>query len=439
MVKFITNVLSNRLFFLATLVASVLFGLNFPEISNSLDPIGTHYISILKLIVLPYLLTTITIGIASVVSDPSASHYGWRILVTYPLSMIFVAVLSLGACFIMPPAGSTVNDTTLASLGEIVNSDKKSTNQLEVTLENIKVEESGAVGYPLIDSFIPSNVFASLAEGDTLKVVVFCIIFGAALAGQSGSGTVSLLENMKIMQSACAEVIRWLNIILPITLFAMVSGQVAKVGAGPLLLLAPFVTLQVLTACVLIAISALIIGRAAQVSPLTAIVKLRETLVLAFTTRSSFACIPVATRELVEKLHLNRFGTELMMPLGTTICGLGQVQYFVIGAIFISQMYGVDLTVFQYALIVFISVAAGFATSGATGPLTVVMISMVADGLRLPPEAAVALFIAIDAIIDPFRTTFHVYGNCAVTAIMTPLEKDSALWGSKQTAAQAAG
>lgn len=70
MLKFITNVLSNRLFFLATLVASVLFGLNFPEISNSLDPIGTHYISILKLIVLPYLLTTITIGIASVVSDP---------------------------------------------------------------------------------------------------------------------------------------------------------------------------------------------------------------------------------------------------------------------------------------------------------------------------------------------------------------------------------
>jgi len=240
------------------------------------------------------------------------------------------------------------------------------------------------------------------------------------------------------VQSACIEVIRWLNLLLPITLFAMVSGQVAKVGAGPLLSLAPFVTVQVLTACALILISALIIARSARVSPIAAFVQLRETIILAVTTRSSFACIPVAARELIEKLHFNRFGTELVMPLGTTICRLGHVQYFVIGTIFVSQMYGVDLSLSQYALIVITSVAAGFASSGASGALGVVMISIVTDALHLPVEAAIALFIAVDPIIDVFRTTVLVYGNCALTAMMTPLEKDPALWAGETPEAKAA-
>jgi Na+/H+-dicarboxylate symporter len=441
MMRFITKLLSNPLFILATLGASILFGVKFPDISRSLDPIGGYYISFLKMIVLPYLLTTITIGIASVAADPKGARYTWRIVVIYPLSMILVAALSVGACFLLPPAGNTSDGEAMAALGAIVNKEShgdQSANRLEVTLSKPKVVETQIATYPIIDRFVPSNVFESLTQGDSLKVVIFCIIFGAALARQEGAGSFSLLANMKIVQSACIEVIRWLNLLLPITLFAMVSGQVSKVGAGPLLSLAPFVTVQVLTACVLILISALIIARSAHVSPIDAFVKLRETLILAVTTRSSFACIPVAARELVEKLHFNRFGTELVMPLGTTICRIGHVQYFVIGTIFVSQMYGVDLTLAHYALIIITSVAAGFASSGASGALGVVMISIVTDALHLPVEAAIALFIAVDPIIDVFRTTVLVYGNCALTAIMTPLEKDPALWTSEAPEARAA-
>lgn len=433
------KLLSNPLFILATLGASIVFGVKFPELSNRLEPIGGYYISFLKMIILPYLFTTITIGIASVAADPAGARYTWRIMVIYPLSMVLVAVISLGACFIVPPAGNTSDGATMATLGAIVNKESNggsSINRLEVTLAKPEVVESEGAAYPILDRFVPSNVFEALSQGDSLKVVIFCIIFGAALAGQGGSGSLSLFANMKIVQAACVEVIRWLNLVLPITLFAMVSAQVAKVGAGPLLSLAPFVTVQVLTACVLFLIFALIIARAARVSPIAAVVQLRETLILAITTRSSFACIPVAARELVEKLHFNRFGTDLVMPLGTTICRLGHVQYFVIGTVFISQMYGVELSLSQYALIIITSVAAGFASSGATGALSVVMISIVTDALHLPVEAAIALFIAVDPLIEVFRTTVLVYGNCALTAMMTPLEKDPALWANEDETAQ---
>ena len=439
--KSLGKLLSNPLFILATLGASIVFGVKYPGLSGTLEPIGGYYSSFLKMIVLPYLFTTITIGIASVAADPAGARYTWRIIVIYPLSMILVAVLSVGACFLVPPAGNTSDGAAMAALGAIVNKEShgdKSANKLEVTLAKPKVLESNAVDYPIIDRFVPSNVFEALSQGDSLKVVIFCIIFGAALARQGGTGSLSLFANMKIVQSACIEVIRWLNLLLPITLFAMVSGQVAKVGAGPLLSLAPFVTVQVLTACVLIVISALIIARSARVSPIAAFVQLRETIILAVTTRSSFACIPVAARELIEKLHFNRFGTELVMPLGTTICRLGHVQYFVIGTIFVSQMYGVDLNLSQYVIIIITSVAAGFASSGASGALGVVMIGIVTDALHLPVEAAIALFIAVDPIIDVFRTTVLVYGNCALTAMMTPLEANAAQWTEQEQAVNAA-
>ena len=432
--KLITKLLTNPLVITPILAASILFGIKFPELSMRLDPIGGYYISLLKMIVLPYLFTTITISIASVAADPAGARYTKRIVLTYPLSMLFVALLSVGACFVLPPAGNTSDGAAMAALGAIVNKEShgnQAANQLEVTLAKPKAESDQVASYPILERFVPSNVFESLSSGDSLKVVIFCIIFGSALAMQPGSGQFSLLANMTIVQSACIEVIRWLNLVLPITLFAMVSSQVAKVGIGPLLSMAPFITVQVLTSVVFILISALVIARSARVSPVAALSKLKQTILLAVTTRSSFACIPMATRELVENLHFNRFGAELMMPLGTTICRIGHVQYFVIGTIFISQIYGVDLSLSQYGLIVAISIAAGFASSGASGALGVVMIGIVTDALHLPVEAAIALFIAVDPIIDVSRTLMLVYGNCAMTATMTPLEKDPALWTSK--------
>ena len=128
-------------------------------------------------------------------------------------------------------------------------------------------------------------------------------------------------------------------------------------------------------------------------------------------------------RELTEKLHLDRFGTDLVMPLGTTICRIGTVPYFVIGTVFIAQVYGVELNFQSYMMIIIGSVAAGFASSGATGAIGVVLISIVAEPMNLPVEAAIVLFIAVDPIIDVMRTLVLVYGNCALTAIITPRVK----------------
>ncbi len=422
--KFLQNVLLNPIFVLSVLGFSILMGLSQPDAVKNLDSIGGYYISLLKMIVLPYLVVTIITGVAKVASDPSAKRYTWRLVTTYPLAMVFSASLAVGACFLVAPVGE-VNQAVMAELGgHLSNGEAQPVDKgAVVTFSGAEIESENTAEHGILDRFVPDNIFAALSSGDTLKVVIFCIIFGAALAQHKDEGMRTVLDVFNVIKLTCIKVILLLNLLLPFALFGMISSMVANVGVGPLISLAPFVLVQTAIGIVLIAISALIISNRAGVSPFAAIAKLHETIILAITTRSSFACIPVAVRELTERLNLDRSGTDLVMPLGTTICRIGAVPYFAIGTIFIAEVYGVELGWLGYLMIVLGSVAAGFASSGATGAMGVILISIVAAPLNLPVEAAIALFIAVDPILDMIRTVVLVYGNCALTSVIIPRSK----------------
>jgi len=423
MKRVLHKTLLNPFLIFAVLGLAILAGLELPDFSRMLEPVGGYYISLLKMIVLPYLFVTVTIGIAKIASDPNASSYVARLVLIYPAAMLFAALVAVGCCLLIAPGG-TVDAASLSALGDIVNG--RAGELLpddEVRLAAPVVFQSPAIQTSFGERIIPENIFQALTNGDSLKVVVFCIVFGAALARNTGLSRQSLLDLFKVVQNACIEVIRWLNLVLPFALFAMVSSQVANVGIGPLVSLGRFIQVQALAAGVLMLAGGMIIASRARISPIAAFSRLGETITLAVTTRSSFACIPVAIRELTENLRFNRFATDLVMPLGTTICRIGAVPYYVIGVIFIAQVYGAQLDFNAYATIIVASIAAGIASSGATGTMTVLLIALVAEPLKLPFEAAIVLFIAVDPIIDIFRTVVLVYGNCALTSMIAPRAK----------------
>ncbi|NIY72569.1 dicarboxylate/amino acid:cation symporter [Marivivens donghaensis] len=288
----------------------------------------------------------------------------------YPLAMLLAALIALGASLIVALAGN-VDRNTMMELGSILIGEQTVhiETDTEVTFADTGHDSEGHGGPPFVEHFVPNNIFEALSVGDSLKVVIFCIIFGWALARIVDEGRNSILELFDIVQLACTQVIRWLNLLLPLALFSMVSSQVAGFGLSTLESLGAFVTVQYATGIAIILLCALLISNRAGVSPMAAISNLRETIVLAISTRSSFACIPIAVNELTEKLRFDRSGTDLVMPLGITICRIGAVPYFVIGTIFISEVYNVEMGFEQYFILVTASVAAGFSSSGATGPM----------------------------------------------------------------------
>lgn len=430
MIASIRKLLLHPLFLLPVAAAAVYVGIAVPTLGNALAPIGSYYISLMKMIVLPYLFVTITLGIARVATHPKAREYTWRIVVTYPLTLTFVAVFGLGVALVLPPSGYD-NSSSMAAMGNMVNGSLESaqaSDQDSVSLGKSTVESHGQ-GLAIFDRFVPENIFEALSDGDALKVVIFCIIFGASMAKEIDKDTEDLFDMFKVVQSSCVQVIYWLTLLLPFALFSMVSAQVAAVGVGPILSLAPFVITQITGALCLIAVSVMIIAIRARVSPIQTALKLHDTFILALTTQSVVACIPTAIRDMTEKLGFSKAGTDLLLPLGTTICRVASTQYFVIGSIFAAQIYGIDMSLATYATIIIFSIAAGIASSGSSGAVTVVLISIVIDALHLPSEAIIPLFIAVDPIVTMFRVFVLVLGTCASTSIIIPrqsrLKKES--------------
>ncbi len=183
-----------------------------------------------------------------------------------------------------------------------------------------------------------------------------------------------------------------------------------------------FVLVAILTFVIIYILSTLVIWRQTHLSPFAVFSQLKEPAFLALATSSSLACIPSAISALTDGLGFDRQTTQLVTPLSITLCRFGSVIYFALAALFVAQLYNKDLSGEQLAIVTVLSILAGMATSGATGVLTLTMLDIVLNPLRLPLEAVLVLFIAIDPILDPFRTLGIVHTGIAATALVAKSE-----------------
>jgi hypothetical protein len=148
-----------------------------------------------------------------------------------------------------------------------------------------------------------------------------------------------------------------------------------------------------------------------------------EPVMLAFATRNSMATLPSAITCLDDKMNFDRTAVNLTLPLGMTLGRFGNVFYFAVAVFFVVQIYGMELAAAQYATIFLGVIFAGTATAGASGIVTLSVISIVLSPLNLPVEAVLVIFMAIDPIIDPFRTFLLVYGNMGATTLIAGKKK----------------
>jgi proton glutamate symport protein len=269
--------------------------------------------------------------------------------------------------------------------------------------------------------FIPENIFASLNSGESLKVVIFCLIFGIALGQVKAAGLVIITDALNAVQTASISIFKFLNYFLPFALLAMISSQVAKVGVAIFSTMFDFIGQQALGGLAVMILATLVLWMRSQVSLVALLSTMKETVIVAISSRSSLACIPYA-QEALTKLKFERSGVELMVPLSFTVNRIGSITYYAIATLFIANIYGINPGLAGYVVILLGSVLAGLASAGTTGVLTVATVAIVCDLLKLPHEAVIVLLIAVDPVMDMIRTVAHVYGNVAVTAFVCDRE-----------------
>lgn len=388
---------------LTALTLGVVLGIIFKENILFLDTVGKAYMSLIKMIVVPLVVTSLITSIVRLENLDTLKSIG--------LKTFTVLLGTTGAA---------------AFIGIIVASSLKLGQGLRfIGAENFKAREIPGFSKVLID-MLPSNPLAAIVENKIIPIVIFSMFIAIALVIEDNTNKEKAKPFKDFILSAYDIVLRITKMVLriiPYGVFALIATAAAKNGMDTLMSLI-WVILAVYIAAFLqfLFVYTPLISFVARMNPLKFFKGIFPAQVVAFTSQSSYGTLPVTIKSLVEGVGVSENIASFVAPLGSTI-GLNGCGGFypAIVAIFAANVFNVELTIYSYILIVLTAIISSIGIAGVPGSATMSTTVMLA-ALGLPIEA-LAMVIAVDSIIDMIRTATNVTGASVAALIVDQTEK----------------
>ena len=376
--------------------------------ADSVGWIGDLFMKLLRMIIVPLVLTSIISGVASVGGGRALGRLFGKTLGYYVLSSFFAAFVGLLMVnLIRPGVGANLTGTDQQALPEL------STPESPIQL--------------LLD-IVPQNVIQAAAGADMLALIFFCIVFGAALTTLPEKTREPLVELFDALFHAMMNLTAGIIKFLPIGVFALITRMVATTGFDAFRPLALYaltigsgVTIHFL---VTLPILLIVLGR---ISPRTHFANMREPLLIAFSTSSSGATLPVTMKVVEEKVGVSNKIASFTLPMGATVNMDGTAVFECAGALFIAQALGFDLTLMQQAIVVLTALLASIGAAAVpSAGLVVIFIVLEAIGLRGPDvNVIVGSMLAIDRPLDMYRTAVNIFSDSCGAAIIARSEGEA--------------
>jgi proton glutamate symport protein len=388
---------------------------------------GQVYLFYLQMTVIPIIITAISSSIGKLMRNKNSRGLIKKMCIVFLAGLAVTALAGMAAGILGRPGAGLGEDTRSLLTGLISSrAGTEVSGILEITLSGAAQAEpavkSGVEVF--LTSLIPSNIFSALALGSTMAVVFFSIVFGIAIGFVNDQSADMLIKFLSAIFETFQKLVSSSLYLLPFGLVCLMAGQIAQVGILVFMAMSKFIILYCIGTLILFIIITLIIwARSGIASPFKALALLFEPIMLAFATRNSMATLPSAIACLDDKMSFDRTAVNLTLPLGMTLGRFGNVFYFAVAVFFVAQIYGTNLAAVQYVTVFLGAIFAGTATAGASGIVTLSVISIVLSPLNLPSEAVLIIFMAIDPIIDPPRTFLLVYGNMGATTLIAGKRK----------------
>jgi proton glutamate symport protein len=410
------------------MAAGIIIGVFFQGLVTYLAPLGEIYLSILKMSVLPIMVSAVIVSLAKLLRSKETSKYLNKIVMISALFFLGTAAIGLLAGTVLKPLsrGDAAMKKNIGRLmidkDEDANIDglfgfKSVIKEIDSRFYSAEEKDSKLLAGFVLD-LIPANIFTALSEGKTLKIIFFSLVFGIMLRFISKKSSDILIQSFDGIFEAFQMLIKFAMYFLPFGLCALLADQFSKVGFSVLTSLITIIILIYGSSLVIFFISTLIIWQFTGGSYFRQYTALKDAIMIALGTRSSFTALPSAITGLVDGLELNKDRTKLTVSLGFTLCKYGKILIFCIGSVFAAYLYDYSLGVESYIVIIIGSILAGMAASGAPSIVSRSMISMVLAPLGIPAGAIIVILLAIDPIVDPVITLVSTYPNYAVTAII---------------------
>ncbi len=402
----------------ASLGTGFLVGVWLPDVGITLGFVGDIYVDLLKMIALPFMVSAVIFSLQRLFREGGSG----KLLATvglvfagFSMAVVLVGVLTL---VVMQP-GANLPEKTMQTFGKIVGNDLGSSDTV-MSLQGVDEPAKSLNLSEVFASLVPSNIFLALANGETLKALVFALLFGFAVGQIPARISDGLTQSLETIYHSCQVLMRWLNYPLPVILFCMSAAQMAKTGLDPLQAMGQFVLAFFAASLLILVMAVLIIWKRSQATIGQTLRALQCPFALALATRNSATCMPSMIEGLTDQIGFARSRVELLVPLSVSLLRIGPMVYYVCAAMFIGQLYGKPFGAVELGIVVFASVLAGFASAGMTGLLTVSLVGLTCSYLGLPFEAAFILFLAVDPVCDMLRTLVLVVGNSAAVALICP-------------------
>ena len=388
---------------LAGILVGLLF-LNNPDFTTEyLKPIGTIYINLLKFLVVPVVLFSITDGVISLKDLKRVGSVGLKTFLYYMCTTALAVVIGLVIVNLFKGFFPALPSADLGAL--------------EYT-----AKESPSVMQVIVNIF-PDNLVKPMVDANMLPIIVIAIFFGAGILASGDKGA-KIAEWINCMNDVVMKIMMMIIKFTPIGVFCLMTNVVAVNGADIIGKLALIIGVAYLGYIVhVVVVYGLSVKFLSKMSPIKFFKGLAPAMITAFTTTSSNATLPVNI-ECCNKMGAEPEISSFVLPLGATINMDGTAIYQAVCAVFIACCYGVQLTLGDMAMIVLTATLASVGTAGVSGA-GMIMLAMVLTQVGLPVEG-IAIIAGVDKLFDMGRTTLNITGDATCALFISRLEREKA-------------
>lgn len=404
LMKFLKN-LSLSIKILLALILGVGVGFllqDSPEIATKyIEPFGILFLNMIKLTIVPLVFSSLVVGVGGMDDVTKLGKVGVKTFLYFFFTTGIAICIGLFMGNILNVGGNFV----LANAGELVYEATESP-PLSDTLLNI----------------IPTNPIKAMAEGDMLQIIVFAIVFAMGVLALGKKAT-PLFDIFDIIAETMYKITGWIMALAPFGVFGLIAPVVAQNGPDVLLPLLKLIFVVYLACAIHIGVvytlSVIVLGKT---NPIHFYKTAFPAWATAFSTSSSAGTLPV-TMKVSDDLGIDSSISAFVLPLGTTINMDGTAIYQGVCALFIAQVYGLDLTLGQQATIVMTATLASVGTAGVPGA-GMIMLAMVLQSVNLPVEG-IALVAGVERILDMARTSLNVLGDISAALFIDKTTRDN--------------
>lgn len=404
MIKKIKKYTTTNSLVLLGILFGVAFGIFFPELALEQKIIGSAFIAFLKMLVVPLVFASIYTSILGLGSLEHLKKIGLKTLAFYLLTTALAVLAAIVAMNIF-------------AVGEAVSS------------AGLSYEKASAIApfsfSQMVLSFIPTNIFSSLSNGSMMQIIVFAILFGVASLFLKPQEQKPMFDFFSAVSNAMLKMAEWVILMTPIGVFSLISYVIAEQGVDVVLALWKYmlVVIGVIIFHGIVTLPALL-SYFGRVNPYRYLWDVREAPIMAFSTASSAATLPISMRMAEEMGRVDAKTAAFVLPLGATVSMDGTAAYLSVAVLYIANLAGVSLG-FGEQLLLGITIVALSVGVAALPSASLVMMVVILNQIGLPVEY-IALIVAVDRILDMCRTSLNVTSDLVVAKIVDRYEKNRA-------------